>query len=222
MGPARGDGASQDLPHLTVSLLHKAGFEVIYPDKMDELCCGMAFASKGFKEAGDKKAAELNEALWRASAEGRYPVLADMSPCLYRMKETLNEHLKLYEPIAFTLEYLASRLSFHPLPEKVMIFSVCSAKKMGLEEPFLKLAQLCAREVTVVESNCCGFAGDRGFTYPELNAHGLRRLRFQVPEGCMEGYATSRTCEIGLSEHSGIPFKSILYLVDRCTAPAGR
>ena len=219
MGPARGDSAGEDLPHLTERLLHKAGFEIIYPERMDELCCGMAFASKGFREAGDAKAAELNAALWRASAEGKYPVLADMSPCLYRMKETLDERLRLYEPIAFTLEQLAPRLDFHPEPETVMIHAVCSAKKMDLEGPFFTLARMCAARVVATEGNCCGFAGDRGFTYPELNAHGLRHLHEQVPEGCAEGFSTSRTCEIGLSTHSGIPFKSILYLVDRCTTP---
>jgi len=219
MGLAAGDGEETDLPHLTVTLLQKAGFEVIFPENLNALCCGMAFASKGYKEAGDAKAAELDEALWRASAEGQYPVLADMSPCLYRMKETLNPRLTLYEPIAFTLEHLAPRLEFHPLPETIMVHAVCSAKKMGLEAPLLELARLCAAEVVATDCNCCGFAGDRGFTFPELNEHGLRHLRSQVPAGCDEGFSTSRTCEIGLTTHSGIPFKSILYLVDRVTTP---
>jgi D-lactate dehydrogenase len=222
MGPAQRDNEKADVPNLTMTLLKKAGFEVILPERCDELCCGMAFASKGFKEAGDHKAAELNEALWRASREGEYPVLTDMSPCLYRMQETLDDRLKLYEPIAFTLGHLAPRLDFHPLPETVMIHTVCSARKMGLEPAFLKLARLCAAKVVASEGTCCGFAGDRGFTYPELNAHGLRHLREQVPEGCTEGFSTSRTCEIGLSTHSGIPFKSILYLVDRCTTARQR
>lgn len=217
MGPAKGEPDAMDLPHLTERLLHKAGFEIIYPQPLHELCCGMAFASKGFKEAGDRKAAELGEALWAASEQGRYPILADMSPCLYRMKETLDKQIKLYEPIAFTLEFLAPRLQFTQQEEPILIHAVCSAKKMGLEEAFMELAHLCARQVMMADNNCCGFAGDRGFSYPELNAHGLRHLREQVPEGCREGYSTSRTCEIGLSEYSGIPFRSILYLVDRCT-----
>ena len=48
--------------------------------------------------------------------------------------------------------------------------------------------------------------------FPELNEHGLRDLKSQV-EGCDEGFAVSRTCEIGLSRNSGIVFKSIVYLV---------
>ena len=83
------------------------------------------------------------------------------------------------------------------------------------------LAKLCSDDVVVIESNCCGFAGDRGFTYPELNTHGLRHLREQIDgradgsgKPCVAGYATSRTCEIGLSRNSGVTFRSILYLLD--------
>ena len=64
--------------------------------------------------------------------------------------------------------------------------------------------------------NCCGFAGDRGFSVPELNEAALDGLKDQVA-GCSEGFSTSRTCEIGLSLHGGINYSSILYLVDRCT-----
>jgi len=96
---------------------------------------------------------------------------------------------------------------------------VCSAKKMGQEEELLKLAEMCATKVVVPETNCCGFAGDRGFSHPELTAHGLRTLKQQHPEEITRGFSTSRTCEIGLTEHSGISYKSILYLVDEVTTP---
>ena len=82
---------------------------------------------------------------------------------------------------------------------------------MEVESNLENVARRCAREVVIVDSNCCGFAGDRGFFFPELNQHGLRDLEKQS-EGCSHGYATSRTCEIGLSRHSGIEFKSIIYL----------
>jgi D-lactate dehydrogenase len=88
-------------------------------------------------------------------------------------------------------------------------------KKMELDQKLIDLARLCAKEVIVPQTNCCGFAGDRGFTYPELNKHGLITLREQIPGTVKKGYSTSRTCEIGLSLHSGISYKSIIYLVDR-------
>ncbi|UCD79208.1 MAG: (Fe-S)-binding protein, partial [Desulfobacterales bacterium] len=220
MGPAGGT-KEESLSRKTESLLLKAGYGIIYPDHMDKLCCGMPFASKGIIETADEKARELGDALLSASDNGRIPILCDMSPCLCHMKETLDSRLQLYEPIEFTLKYLTQRLEFQKVPETVAIHTVCSAKKMGLEADFLRLAEMCAAKVITPDVICCGFAGDRGFNVPELNAFGLRRLKKQLPPEVRAGYSTSRTCEIGLATHSGLDYKSILYLVDRCTRPKG-
>lgn len=69
--------------------------------------------------------------------------------------------------------------------------------------------------------HCCGFAGDRGFFYPELNAAALADLPGQLPATTTTGYSNSRTCEIGLSYHGGVPYQSIVYLVDRTARPKG-
>jgi D-lactate dehydrogenase len=218
MGPASGHGLDS-LTRTTASLLEKAGYDIIYPDRMDQLCCGMPFASKGFSETAAAKAEELGDALLKVSDNGRIPILCDMSPCLYHMKETLDSRLQLFEPIEFTLTHLAPRLRFEKISEPIAIHTVCSAKKMGLETDFRRLAEMCAEKVVTPDVICCGFAGDRGFTVPELNAFGLRRLKKQLPPDVDTGYSTSRTCEIGLTTHSGIDYRSILYLVDQCTQP---
>jgi D-lactate dehydrogenase len=220
MGPADGEKADMPLTTLVVRLLEKGGYRVIIPEGVDELCCGMAFASKGFVEQGERKARELESALLRASDNGRIPVLTDMSPCLYRMREVFTSGLRLYEPVRFALDHLRERVEFVRTPGTVALHTTCSAEKMGLAGPLRELAELCVEHVVVPEEvECCGWAGDRGFTVPELNASALRDLRRGLPRECAEGYSTSRTCEIGLSLHSGIHYQSILYLVDRCTRP---
>lgn len=215
MGVSKDHKEETQLTEKMRQLLSKAGYSIIYPENINELCCGMAFSSKGFKKAGLRKSKELENALRKASNNGEYPVLCDMSPCLYTMKDNMEPGLKLYEPVEFILEYLVQNLEITPLDQKVVVFPVCSMKKMGLDAKLVRLAGLCAREVIVPETNCCGFAGDRGFSFPELNAHGLKNLKDQVPEGVIYGYSTSRTCEIGLTTHSGVSFKSIVYLVDQ-------
>ncbi|WP_459640793.1 hypothetical protein [Flavobacterium sp. CGRL2] len=85
---------------------------------------------------------------------------------------------------------------------------------MGLEDKLTELAQKCASQVIVPQTNCCGFSGDKGFEIPELNASGLSELREQLGPEVKRGYSNSRTCEIGLSLHSGISHQSIVYLVD--------
>ena len=95
-------------------------------------------------------------------------------------------------------------------------------RKMGLADTIISLAKLCSTHVIIPEEvGCCGFAGDRGFTYPELNSYALRKLRPQIEaSGVAIGYSNSRTCEIGLTTNSGIPYVSIAYLVDQCTKRA--
>lgn len=220
MGLARKSPEEMALVDKMVSLLQKGGFEVIFPDNMDKLCCGTIWESKGMMDIADRKSKELEEALWKASEEGRYPVLCDQSPCLHRMRETIKK-MKLYEPAEFIYTFLRDRLIFTPTDEPVALHITCSMRRMGLADTIINLAKLCSKHVFVPEEiGCCGFAGDRGFTHPEVNAYALRKLRPQLEEkGIQRGYSNSRTCEIGLTTNSGVPYVSIAYLVDRCTRP---
>ena len=220
MGLARKSPEEMALVDKMVSLLQKGGFEVIFPENMDKLCCGTIWESKGMMDIADRKSKELEEALWKASEEGRYPVLCDQSPCLHRMRETIKK-MKLYEPAEFIYTFLRDRLIFAPTDEPVAIHITCSMRRMGLADTIINVAKLCSKNVFVPEEiGCCGFAGDRGFTHPEVNAYALRKLRPQLEEkGIQRGYSNSRTCEIGLTTNSGVPYVSIAYLVDRCTRP---
>lgn len=199
-----------------VSLLGKAGYEVIFLENMSSLCCGTIWESKGMPEIADRKTAELEEALWQASEQGRYPVLCDQSPCLHRMKHKIKK-MRLYEPAEFILGFLADRLDFHQTDTPVAIHLTCSMRLMDKTGKMLELARMCSTDVVVPEGvGCCGFAGDKGMTHPELNKYALRKLKDQV-KGIPVGYSNSRTCEIGLATNSGIPYVSIAYLVNRCT-----
>lgn len=219
MGKSNGyEKGDVELTKKTQELLQRAGFTIIYPEGINSLCCGMAFSSKGLKEEGARKSKELENALLKASENGKYPILFDMSPCFYTFHEAYeNKDLKIYDPIEFMLDFVMPKLEIKHPCNIVTVFPVCSVKKIGMEQKLLQLAKLCAKEVAFVDTNCCGFAGDRGFTYPELNAHGQRHLNEQIPAGCKDGYSTSRTCEIGMSEYSDINFKSIFYLIDEVT-----
>lgn len=201
-----------------VSLLNKAGYEIVFPKNMDKLCCGTIWESKGMMDIADRKSKELEEALWAASEEGKWPVLCDQSPCLHRMRETIKK-MHLYEPAEFIYNFLRDRLAFTPINEPVAIHITCSMRRMGLGDTIVALAKLCSTDVFVPEEvGCCGFAGDRGFTHPEVNKYALRKLRPQLEKkGIRMGYSNSRTCEIGLTTNSGIPYESIVYLVDQCT-----
>ena len=218
MGPARGDKEQRPVFDAMLSVLEKAGYDVLFPRNMENLCCGITYESKGFVEQADQKSGELEEELFLISRAGKYPILCDTSPCLYRMRRKLNSGLRLYEPVEFIHDFLRDRLKFKKTPGTVAVHVTCSSTKMGLNEKFRTVARACAEKVVIpMKVGCCGFAGDRGFTYPELNASALSELRPSLPADCGSGYSNSRTCEIGLSLHGGIDYQSIVYLVDRCT-----
>ena len=215
------DKASRHLRPLVeemMSLFDKAGYEVILPKAMDKLCCGTIWESKGMPEVADKKLRELEDALWEASEQGKYDVVCDQSPCLYRMKEKI-KRMHLYDSAEFVWKKMRDRLEFKQGDTPIAIHLTCSTRKMGIEEAMIGLAQLCSSKVLLPEGvGCCGFAGDKGMTHPELNAYALRKLRSQIEANGIEvGYSNSRTCEIGLTTNSGVPYRSIIYLVNEHT-----
>ena len=168
-------------------------------------------------DIADRKSAELKKLICK-SEQGVYPSLLLHSPCLHRMRSVMKK-VKLYEPVEFIYTFLKDRLEFTPIDKPVSIHITCSTQKMGLRDQMIALANLCSTKVIVPEEvGCCGFAGDKGFTHPEVNAYALRKLKPQLEKAKVEvGYSNSRTCEVGLTTNSGIPYISIVYLVDQCT-----
>ena len=222
MGQSKQGGKIHDLVDEVIQLMAKAGYEVIFPEGMEKMCCGQIWESKGMLDIADRKSAELEAALWKASERGKYPVLCAQSPCLHRMRKVMKK-MKLYEPAEFIMTYLVDRLDFHPIDRPLALHITCSTRQMGVADHLINLAKMCSTKVFLPEGvGCCGFAGDRGFTFPELNKYGLRKLRPQIEANHIEvGYSNSRTCEIGLETNTGIPYMSIVYLVNECTTKKG-
>ena len=221
MGAQRGDDTDA-LPVAAERLFRKAGFDVVYPSNLPELCCGQPFESKGFAAAADQKSEELEAALRDASDGGRWPIAFDTSPCAYRMKRFCGTRLPIHDGIEFVHDSVLPRVAIAQGREPVLVHPVCSVRKMGTVDKLAAIAYRCSDQViTVSDVRCCGFAGDKGFDRPELNAHALRHLQDAIPAGCTQGYSSSRTCEIGLSEQAGFPYHSIIHLVDACASARG-
>ncbi|WP_282361819.1 FAD-binding and (Fe-S)-binding domain-containing protein [Pseudomonas sp. PS01300] len=218
MGPAAGDREQTSLLDKTRGLLEKAGYQVVFPENQDSLCCGQPFASKGYAEQAEHKRQELIGALLHASRGGLDPIYCDTSPCTLRLVQDLKDsRLDLYDPVRFIRTHLVDKLEFTPQDAPIAVHVTCSTQHLGESQALIDLARRCSKEVVIPEGiHCCGFAGDKGFTTPELNAHSLRSLKDAV-QYCSEGISTSRTCEIGLSEHGGIDYHGLVYLVDRVT-----
>ncbi|CAA7619163.1 Oxidoreductase, FAD/iron-sulfur cluster-binding domain protein [Magnetospirillum sp. LM-5] len=219
MGTAASDGETRPLTSVVATIFDRAGFAMVLPDGLDELCCGLPFESRGLAATAQSKGDQMLAALITASDGGRLPVVMDTSACSNRLKAIRQAGLTVLDLVEFLATRALPRLTIRRQTGPVLLHVPCSIKKQGLEEAMIALARACADQVVVPESvTCCGFGGDRGFAVPELNSHALRRLT--VPETCPEGFSANRTCEIGLTEHAGIPYRSIAYLVERLSRMA--
>jgi len=244
-GLARGDSDQGSLHEKTVSVLSKAGYDVVVPSGLSELCCGLIFDSRGFPKQGAGMMSKVEEELLEASENGAIPILCDTSPCMARMKEQFQDaRLKkaIFEPTEFAAKNLLPRLDIYRKEDSVAVHVPCSSKQLKKDGFFEEVARACSESVTMSPVPCCGAAGDRGLRFPEISGGGTAS-QVKVPSGaamvirdpskggnttaawnevkssCSDGYSTSRTCEIQLATATGTHFKSIMFLLDKCSRP---
>jgi D-lactate dehydrogenase len=215
-------------------VLRWAGYSVRLPEGASDLCCGMAFASKGYVAAADTAARRTAEALWRASSGGRLPVVTDASPCAGTLaekvaailSETGREVRMLDFPAFWAREVLPGVGAAPRRAGTVILHPTCTLVKAGGLADLLAVARAHAENVVVpLFAECCGFAGDRGFLVPELTASAtvaeaaeVRSLLEREPQAAC--YSTCRTCEIGMSRAVGRPFRSLFALVHEAVTRA--
>jgi D-lactate dehydrogenase len=223
LGPLPGE-SGVSTPQAVVDVCQAAGFRVVYPPGLEALCCGMPFTSKAYVDTGQDMARRTAEVLWEASGRGRDPVVTDASPCAGTLAEAAlhlegtGRRLRTYDFVAFWAEVLETLPALPRRPGRALLHPTCTLVKRGGLPALLRVARAHAEEVLVPPgAECCGFAGDRGFFFPELTASATARESAEVREWIAEApaglYSTCRTCEIGMSRGVGRPYQSIAHLV---------
>ena len=232
MGPLPGEPAERSLLEAFVAVAGRAGRPVWIPDDVEGTCCGVPFSSKGY-DAGHAEA--VNRAIarfWEWSDAGRLPVVVDTSPCTYGLRTCRTaltpenqgrfDRLTILDGVAFVHDELLPRLTVRRRHRSVALHPVCSLVKMNLGGKLEAIARFCCDAVTVPEqAGCCGFAGDRGFLFPELTASATTREAAEVRAGTHDGhYSSSRTCEIGMTRATGRIYRSYLFMLEEATRPS--
>jgi D-lactate dehydrogenase len=220
-----GDGTPGQpaLHEVITTLLTRAGYEVRLPRGVERLCCGQMLASKGHTQEAEAMAGTLTQALLEAASDGRggfHPVVMDASTCSLRMKKQLADRLQVLDFHEFAHDALLPRLRIKRGTEPVALHVNCSVRRSASDDKLREVLRACTGQVVEPAGvHCCGFGGDLGFTAPALNAHALRHVPAQLPQGCGCGVSTNRTCEIGLTDRTGRPYRSIAYLLEECSRP---
>jgi D-lactate dehydrogenase len=227
MGASHDDRESAPLARTIVDVASRGGLRLSIPKDVAGTCCGMPFSSKGFESAHAVAANRAIERVWRWSDGGRLPVIIDTSPCAWSLStcrdvltEPNRQHfdaMRIEDAVLWAHDTLLPRLPIHRRVRRAVVHPVCSVVKLGLVSKLTATIAACAEDVVVpVEAGCCGFAGDRGFTHPELTEAATRAEAAEIEGagGCDAYVSSSRTCELGMSRATGRAFVSFWVVLD--------
>jgi D-lactate dehydrogenase len=226
-----GRGASgPSLQEALVAVSTRAGKPVWVPDDVAGSCCGLPWGSKGFDEAHRHKANEMVERLWGWSGEGELPVVIDAASCTQAIADpgegVLSEEnaerlakLEILDSVAWSHDRLLPELEVNRKVGSATVHPTCATRHMGLTARLRSLAGALAEDVYVAPSaTCCGFAGDRGISHPELTAAATRDQAAELEGRDFDAHLSSnRTCEIGLSRATGESYESFVFLLEELT-----
>jgi D-lactate dehydrogenase len=217
-----------------VAVSARAGMPVRIPPDVAGSCCGLPFGSKGFSAAHAHKANEMVERLWSWSEEGTLAVVIDAASCTQAIADpgegVLSEEnaerlgkLEILDSVAWAHDRLLPKLQIAGRVGSATVHPTCATRHMGLAPRLRSLARALADDVYVAPSStCCGFAGDRGISHPELTAAATRPQAEELAGRHFDARLSSnRTCEIGLSRATGTDYESIVILLERLTRPSG-
>jgi D-lactate dehydrogenase len=229
-GRAEGEPGPASLAEAMVAVSARAELPLWIPDEVAGSCCGLPWSSKGFGGAHRHKANEMLERLWAWSGEGELPVVIDAASCTHAVAEpgegVLAEEnaerlgkLTILDSVAWAHDRLLPRLEVSHTVGSATVHPTCATRQMGLAPRLRALADALAEEVYVApSSSCCGFAGDRGFSHPELTAAATADQAAELAGRHFDAHLSSnRTCEIGLSRATGAPYESPVFLLERLT-----
>lgn len=210
------------------SLCKKAGVSVVYPHNLNNLCCGKAY--KDYPQSAEAKRKEVHRALDSSVKElqskgiEQIHIVCDHSACSYELKSGLQEldsTLTILDMPEFIESTLLPRLTITPLDEDIALYAMCATRKGKWDKSLESIAKTCTNGEVIIHSKtqCCGFAGNKGFICSELNTSALRELsEFYKDRKLRLGFSSSSTCEIGLNDKTNITWQNLLYLVDSVSA----
>ena len=214
--PNQGYDDDRSLQQVVESLCNKAHIDIIYPQHIENLCCGLSF--ENYDDVHERAVKDLHDALMKASQNGKYPIVIDHSACFNHAFKHMPD-LEINDISEFLCKYVVPHLDIEKCDERVIVHKQCKIKSLNKSQYIEDLARLCTDHVFNIKSFACdGFAGQKGFFTPELNKCATKDLAAEIAEyGATLGVSSSSTCEIGLGENGGIPFVGVAFLLDRCS-----
>ncbi|MDX2025035.1 FAD-binding and (Fe-S)-binding domain-containing protein [Microcella sp.] len=229
-GPEGIDADSAGATAALLALCERAGVTLIVPEGIDGLCCGTPWKSKGHTAGYASMRERVRAAVAALGPDVEaLPVISDAASCSEGFVGLLAAegvpHLVL-DSVTFAAETLLPRLEIVERQGRVAVHPTCSTEALGATGALVAIARAAADEAVVPEAwGCCAFAGDRGMLHPELTAAATASEvadleRLQREGGALDhAVSANRTCELGMSRATGMPYVHVLELLERATRP---
>jgi D-lactate dehydrogenase len=208
------------LPEALVSVSARAGLPVWIPDDVAGHCCGVPWSSKGYAAGHEQMAARTRAALSRWSDGGRLPIVVDASSCtLGIVSELRAEGVTVLDSVAWVHDHLLERLEIRRPAGSVLVHPTCACTQLGLAGKLRAVAERLADEVVVpAGTSCCGMAGDRGLSHPELPSSALEDVVRELDGKRFDAAVSSnRTCELALHQITGRTYDSVVLMLEERT-----
>ena len=155
-----------------VSLLNKAGYEVMVPSYE---CCGVPLVTNGLMRQAEKKAS-LNMAAFNANIDSCEAMVTACPSCLAMLKKEYRAYFpdvsqtERYSQKLFDAgQFLAMCLDDGKLvrngttEERFLYHAPCHLRVMGIGTPYVPLLKRSGADVSKCAPGCCGLSGTYGF-----------------------------------------------------------
>ncbi|GEL95911.1 FAD-binding and (Fe-S)-binding domain-containing protein [Cellulomonas composti] len=216
-GPDEGAGVQVAFEDLCAA----AGITLLVPEGIEALCCGTPWSSKGITAGHDAMRDAVLPVVRAATDGGRLPVVCDASSCTEGFRKLLADEARVVDVVAFVAERVLPVLGPVRRLDSLTLHPTCSSTQLGLNPALTAVAEAVAENVTVpLDWGCCAFAGDRGMLHPELTASATRREAAEVTRLGAQAHAScNRTCELGLTRATGVPYRHVVELLAEQALP---
>ncbi|MCI2957182.1 FAD-binding oxidoreductase [Agromyces atrinae] len=211
-------------------LAERAGVSLVVPEGHGSLCCGTPWKSKGFLDGYRSMTDRVLPALLAASDGGRLPIVCDAASCTEGLETMqsiaasaagLAPELRFVDATEFVRDRMLDRLEVTSRASSAVVHRTCSTTALGVNGAIDDIAAAVAESVHIPDEwGCCAYAGDRGLLHPELTASATAR---EAAEVVSEQYdlhlSANRTCELGMTEATGRPYRHVLEALEEATRP---
>ena len=196
----------------------RAGLSLAIPEAISSMCCGTPWKSKGYQRGYEIMQMRVKKAIAQSTAGKSIPIVSDASSCSHGLAELLaaDNGLQVMDSVEFAEKFLLPRLTISHQAKSITLHPTCSTTALGINTALNTIASRISSEVFIPENwGCCGFAGDRGFTFPELTESATMMQASEITARHDDYYVSSnRTCEIGMTRATGKQYLHIIEVLE--------